>query len=56
MYLLVYFLFQCIDKMRQEIEGLKVKVKKKDTSIKGLQDILKKEQLSHQEKSRNHDQ
>ena len=52
----MWFLFQYIDKMRQEIEELKAEVKKKDGSIKGLQDILKKEQQSHQEKLRNYDQ
>ena len=46
----VWFLFQCIDKMNQEIEGYKADVKKKDAAIKGLQEILKKEQQSRQEK------
>ena len=43
--------------MNQEIEGYKREIqfkgeelKRKETAVKGLQDILKKEQQSHQEK------
>ena len=46
----VWFLFQCIDRMEKDIEGYKAEVKKKDSAIKGLQEILKKEQQSRQEK------
>ena len=57
MSLLLYDFLQCIDRMNQEIEDCKreiasrtEEVKKKDGAIKGLQEILKKEQKSHQEK------
>ena len=46
----MWFLFQCIDKMEKDIEVYKAEIKKKDTAIKGLQEILKKEQQSHQDK------
>lgn len=53
----MWFFFQCIERMSQESEEHKKEVqlkveelKKKDAAIKGLQDILKKEQQSHQEK------
>ena len=36
--------------MGYDIERYKAEVKKKDSAIKGLQEILKKEQQSHQEK------
>ena len=52
------FLFQWIERKNEEIEGYKKEtilraeeIKKKDCAIKGLQEIIKKEQQqSHQEK------
>ena len=51
------FLFQCIDRMKEDIEGYQREIHtkteeliRKDASIKGFQEILRKEQQSHQEK------
>ena len=39
-----------IEEQKKEIQQKVEELKKKDAAIRGLQDILKKEQQSHQEK------
>ena len=44
-----WFLFQCTDKVEEENKEYKVEIKKKDAAIKGLQEILKRQQLRQEE-------
>ena len=48
-YIYAWFLFQYIDKVEEENEEYKAEIKKKDAAIKGLQEILKRQQLRQEE-------